>query len=88
MINPPVKNPLHGTKTHPLTEKALEVLRRIEKSPLPRQEINPGVVNRLEREVLVQDIMLPSPYKTHKKQPIVHLSITEAGKLKLNESTS
>jgi hypothetical protein len=71
--------PLNGTKTHPLTESALSALRRIVQGPTPTQEINPGVVNRLLRESLVEFVELPSPYKTHKGRKISHVKATPAG---------
>lgn len=58
--------PLNGTKTHPLSAHALEVMEDLRTRPLPRQELNPGVLNRLYREGLIEDVDLPSPYKKHK----------------------
>jgi|WetSurMetagenome_2_1015567.scaffolds.fasta_scaffold157851_2 hypothetical protein len=75
--------PLNGTKTHPLTEAAKKVLREIARAPMPRQEVNPGVADRLCREALVEDRDLPSPYKTRKGM-VKHLAITEAGQRVLN----
>lgn len=72
--------PLNGEKTHPLSRHAQDVLGRLEAGPLPRQEINPGVANRLLRGELVEEVMLPSPYKTHCGRDIPHLRITGAGK--------
>lgn len=66
-------------KTHPLTEKAKDALRGLLTGPEPAQEYNPGVVNRLRREALVELVQLPSPYKTRKGN-IAHLRITEAGR--------
>ena len=74
--------PLKGTKTPPLSPLAAEELRRINNRPRPRQQINPGVVNRLLREVLVEVVLLPSPYAIHKGGLIDHLQITAQGKQK------
>jgi len=71
--------PLNGTKTHPLTDFAKAALGNIAKKPVPRQEINPGVVNRLLRESLVESVELPSPYLKHKGAGIEFLRITKSG---------
>jgi hypothetical protein len=71
--------PLNGTKTHPLKPASVETLRRLAKEALPRQEINPGVANRLERESLVESVDLPSPYVSHKGRLIEHVRATAAG---------
>lgn len=74
--------PLNGTRTHPLTEHTREVLRSLDRDgPTPRSRINPGVVNRLEREDLAKIVRLPSPFKTHKGRLIEHMQITEAGRV-------
>lgn len=78
--------PLNGEKTHPLTPHALEVLRQLARAPMPRQEINAGVVNRFAREALAETVMRPSPYKTHKGKNIDFLQITDAGRARLNAS--
>lgn len=72
------KRPLNGTKTHPLTEASRRALGTISMAPIPRQEVNPGVADRLEREGLVIVVDLPSPYKGRKGK-VPHLKITEAG---------
>lgn len=77
------RTPLNGTKTHPLSAHALHVLRWIAGAPQPRQEVNPGVADRFEREDLVSEVLLPSPYKTHHGKPIRHLAITPAGRAAL-----
>lgn len=77
--------PLNGTKTHPLTPAGLEALCRLASAPLPRQELNPGVANRLEREALVESVDLPSPYASHKGRNIAHLRASAAGISRLNE---
>jgi hypothetical protein len=75
--------PLHGRKTHPLSEHALEELRSIEREPIPRLSVNPGVANRLLREALVESVLLPSPFKAHQKRPLEHLQITGVGRARL-----
>ena len=75
--------PLNGTRTHPLTEHALAELRDIANRPVPRQAVNPGVANRLLREHLVAEVMLPSPFQTHKGKSIAHLQITADGRARL-----
>ena len=72
--------PLNGEKTHPLSAHALTELRQIDRRAVPRCAVNPGVANRLQCEALVEIVMLPSPFKTHKGRKIAHLEITEAGK--------
>lgn len=71
--------PLNGTKTHPLTPASLTALSELAKKPMPRQEFNPGVANRLLRDALVESVDLPSPYATHKGRRIEHLRATAAG---------
>lgn len=71
--------PLNGTKTHPLSDHALFCLRCIAEYPRPKQDINPGVVNRLLRGELIEIVDLPSPFKTHNRRPISHARITELG---------
>lgn len=71
--------PLNGAKTHPMTPASLDALRDVAANPLPRQELNPGVANRLLREALVESVELPSPYATHKGRNIEHLRVTAAG---------
>jgi hypothetical protein len=75
-VTPP---PLHGTKTHPLTSHALDALDALRTRECPTQVFNPGVVNRLQREALVEIVDLPSPYRSHKGRKIPHLRITDAG---------
>jgi hypothetical protein len=76
--------PLNGTLTHPLTKHALSVLAMIARDPTPRQTVNPGVVDRLSRENLVADALLPSPYAIHKGGDIRFLRITDAGRARLS----
>lgn len=72
--------PLNGEKTHPLTKHAIGILRSIGEKPLPRQSVNPGVANRLERESLVACVQLPSPYMIHGGKTCAHLQITDRGR--------
>ena len=71
--------PLNGKKTHPLSAHALEELRNIARAPEPKSGVNPGVVDRLTREDLVEVVDLPSPFKAHKGGTCPHLRITDAG---------
>lgn len=75
--------PLNGTKTHALTPASLGALRDLAAKPMPRQEFNPGVANRLLREALVESVELPSPYATHMGRSIEHLQATAAGVARL-----
>lgn len=75
--------PLNGTKTHPLTPAGLKALRDVAEKPLPRQELNPGVANRLLREALVESVDLPSPYAIHKGRLIEHLKASADGVARL-----
>ena len=77
--------PLNGTKTHPLSEHALGVLETISRRPVPRQQVNAGVIDRLNREQLIEEVQLPSPYKVHKGRNTVFLAITDAGSTRLRE---
>lgn len=63
----------------PLTHHGMAALQRLTSGPIPRQEINPGVAERLERGGLAQCVSLPSPYATHKGRPIQHLEILPEG---------
>jgi hypothetical protein len=72
--------PLNDTKTHPLSDFALSELHTLANGPRPRIVFGLGVVNRLQREDLVEVVQLPSPYPTHKGKPIDHLRITDAGR--------
>lgn len=67
-----------GEKMHPLSASALAALRQLKSGPIPRQEFNPGVCDRLERGGLAEIVRRPSPYKTVKGD-VAHLQITEAG---------
>ncbi len=71
--------PLNGTKTHKLSQHAIDELRDISHRPVPSQSVNPGIANRLMRENLVEIVSLPSPFVSHKGKDISHLKITQAG---------
>lgn len=66
--------------THPLKSASIAVLKRLYAGPLPRQEINPGVCERLLRENLVESYIGPSLYRT-KPGKREYLRITDAGRL-------
>lgn len=74
------RRPLNGMKTHPLTPVAVAALRRLVCRWVPRQEINAGVVDRLERGGLIEEMDRPSPYRTHKTGRMVrHVTASAAG---------
>ena len=77
--------PLNGEKTHPLSEHAIAELKDIALAPVPRCAVNPGVANRLLREMLVESSPRPSPFKVHKGGNTEHLVLTQAGADRLNE---
>lgn len=68
----------HPETTNPLSPTALTVLASLLSAPVPRQEVNHGVRARLFFEKLVEEVELPSPYRT-KKGKVLHLQITPAG---------
>jgi hypothetical protein len=69
---------------NPLTPAARAALRWLLTGPKPRQEINSGVVDRLQRGSLVDSIQLGSPYKT-RKGLVEHLQLTPAGRLEADK---
>jgi hypothetical protein len=74
--------PLNGTKTHPLSQHAIGVLRELRRGPVVCQDINAGVQNRFLRDplgALAEFVNLPSPFRTHKGKLIPHMQITQAG---------
>jgi hypothetical protein len=81
--------PLNGTKTHRLRHASRDALIRLLDAPMPKQELNPGVVDRLTRgnphEWLARIVGLPSPYKWNSGATIAFLEITDAGKAALKE---
>jgi len=70
--------PLNGTKTHPLSAHAIEVLRLLAKDSIAAHRINPGVRNRLYREGLAETSTSVTPYSRQ-------LRITDAGRARLAE---
>lgn len=72
--------PLNGTRTHPLSAHARDVLADLARAPHPSCTVNPGVCNRLLREALVTVEELPSPFKAHRGGTCAHLCITQAGR--------
>lgn len=47
-----------------LSEAAERALDSLRAGPRPRQEINPGIVDRLMRDSLVELVFRPTPYRT------------------------
>lgn len=72
------KRPLNGTRTHPLTPHATSELRSLRGGGRPRQEINPGVIDRLSREGLIETYDASSPYRT-RKGDVRFVRLTSAG---------
>jgi len=72
--------PLNGEKTHPLSAHAVTVLRSLERTSRPKYEINPGVVNRLLREQLVELVDRPTPDLRGRR---VHVRLTVEGRRRL-----
>ena len=79
------KLPLNGVKTHPLSKHARDVLHALVGTWHTPNEINPGVIDRLQREDLILWKDLPSPYKKHKGKKIPHLKASAEGIKKLQE---
>lgn len=80
-------NPLNGEKTHPLSAHAKEILRGLAIAERPCSLINPGVVNRLQREGLAEVVQMRSPFPTHAQNRMIeHLRITDAGRATLARS--
>jgi hypothetical protein len=79
--------PLNGEKTHPLKPASLDVLHRLRNRPIPYQEINPGVIDRLTREGLAEVIQILNPYQT-KAKTIRGLEITPRGIALLSSLTT
>jgi hypothetical protein len=76
-----MKKPVRPTSPPtPLSAHALDVLRDVAYSPVPMQSINPGVTSRLLRDELIEQVDLPSPFKTHKAgKRIAFARVTEKG---------
>jgi hypothetical protein len=83
-----MSGPLNGEKLHPLSAFALGVLQEIKRKPLPRQEVNPGVVARLNAENLVEVYADASPFykKSRRATTVQFLRITSAGEQRLAEA--
>jgi hypothetical protein len=76
--------PLNGEKTHPLKPGSLKVLYELHRSgPIAMLEVNHGVVDRLDREALIDRVQRPSPYKKDKGADVAHIQITDAGRAAL-----
>lgn len=71
----PASAPLNGKKTHPLSAAAKAVIESLRAAPIPCASLNPGIINRLRREGIVETVDLPSPFKTHKGKAIPHLRL-------------
>lgn len=69
-----------------LTSAAFDALRDMERKPVPRQEVNPGLVQRLLRDALATCVELESPYATVRKK-VTHLQITDAGRAAVRANT-
>ena len=80
MTQAEARRPLNGTKTHPLKPGTIKVLGWLERWPMPSQELNPGVRDRLERGGYAEAVQLPSPYKKDKGALTTHYRITDAGR--------
>lgn len=73
----------------PLSKHAVTELRGIAAAPVPRESVRPkSLANRLLRESLVTEAMLPSPFPTQKGWKIAHLKITGAGERALARALS
>ena len=83
----PGKPSLNGGKTRPLSKHALACLARLAAGPLPPQEFNHGVIDRLARHSvpLVEPVLRVSPYKKDRGAKITHIQLTEAGHALLSE---
>lgn len=62
-----------------LSTHALTALRRAVRAPVPRSDLNPGVVALLRREGLVTVEDLQSPFPSHHGRKIPHVLATLAG---------
>lgn len=64
---------------NPLSAHALGQLRLTVENPVPKSDMNPGVVDRLLRENLVVIENLVSPFPSHHGKKIPHVLATLAG---------
>lgn len=78
---------LNGGQTHALSAVGRAQLERLLAGPLPRTNVNPGVIDRLTRgsSPLAEVVQLPSPFKKDRRQdgsvqPCSHLRITDVGR--------
>lgn len=69
---------LDNAGAKPLSAAAIGALTTLLRGPAPRQDFNPGVVRLLAGEGLVEELELPSPYKT-KATLVRHLRLTDLG---------
>lgn len=74
----PPPAPLNGKKTHPLSAAAQAAIEALRTAPIPCTSLNPGIIDRLRREGIVETVDLPSPFKTHKGRAIPHLRLVAA----------
>lgn len=70
--------PLNGTKTHPLSKHAIEVLERLSRGMIAAYRINPGVRNRLYREDLIRETI-------NNASSFAQIAITDAGRAALQK---
>lgn len=64
----------------PLSDHARGILRDMLRRPVPLQEVNAGVYDKLRREGLAKIIPYTSPYAKHKGGVCDHLTLTDAGR--------
>jgi hypothetical protein len=69
----------------PLSLHAIGVLERLARRAAPRQEINPGVSDKLLTEGFASTIRRQSPYDIHKGKDIEFLAITAKGRTEIEK---
>jgi hypothetical protein len=69
----------------PISDHADRVLDGLVVGPRPRQELNPGVAERLEKSGYIETYSDISPYKTHKGTRISFVRITDKGRKYLED---
>lgn len=62
-----------------MTPSLKSALERLARGDEPRQSVNPGVAQKLERDGLASEVDIPSPFKTVKGL-VRGLRITEQGR--------
>jgi hypothetical protein len=77
--------PLNGEKTHPLSDHAWGVLEELLRGPMKRFLINPGVINRLDREGLIEPCEVVHAPPRGKLRKLSAIRITDAGRAKLKQ---